>query len=195
VRPAPVGGRFCYAPRSPFRRACYWRAEASARAKFTSWRVCLSTPGPRRARHVESPGTVLSVSPQDGQLRRVLLVAKARTVTLTVPDPRRNSVRLSAAKKATMEITLADGSVLSGWGDPRAAAAPLATARLSQRRGSTVLRRRDRRWRAPREPRARPVRAPGGLRHAGTARPICRSDARRARPTSCICCRTNRSRW
>ncbi len=46
---------------------------------------------------------------------RVLLVAKARTVTLTVPRPQEDSVRLSAAKKATMEITLADGSVLSGW--------------------------------------------------------------------------------
>ena len=46
----------------------------------------------------------------------VLLVAKARTVTLTVPRPQaEDSVRLSAAKKATLEITLADGSTLSGW--------------------------------------------------------------------------------
>src|SRR6266702_4084026 len=47
---------------------------------------------------------------------RILLVAKARTVTLSVPRPQgEDSVRLSAAKKATMEITLADGSILSGW--------------------------------------------------------------------------------
>jgi len=46
----------------------------------------------------------------------VLLVAKARTVTLTVPRHQaEDSVRLSAAKKATLEITLADGSTLSGW--------------------------------------------------------------------------------
>jgi len=46
----------------------------------------------------------------------VLLVAKARTVTLTVQRPQsEDSVRLSAAKKATLEITLADGSTLSGW--------------------------------------------------------------------------------
>lgn len=46
----------------------------------------------------------------------VLLVAKARTVSLTVPradnlDP----ARLSAAKKVSLELTLADGSKLSGW--------------------------------------------------------------------------------
>lgn len=47
----------------------------------------------------------------------VLLVAKARTVTLSVPrttapeDP----ARLSAAKQARIELTLADGSRLSGW--------------------------------------------------------------------------------
>lgn len=46
----------------------------------------------------------------------VLLVTKARTVTLTVPallpdDP----ARLSAAKQARLELTLADGTQLSGW--------------------------------------------------------------------------------
>ena len=46
----------------------------------------------------------------------VLLVAKARTVTLTVPrtEPE-DSARLSAAKQASLEVTLADGSKLSGW--------------------------------------------------------------------------------
>lgn len=47
----------------------------------------------------------------------VLLVTKARTVTLSVPrttapeDP----ARLSAAKQARVEVTLADGSQVSGW--------------------------------------------------------------------------------
>ena len=46
----------------------------------------------------------------------VLLVAKARTVTLAVPHaPPEDAVRLSAAKQARFEITLADGSLLSGW--------------------------------------------------------------------------------
>jgi hypothetical protein len=45
----------------------------------------------------------------------VLLVAKARTVTLTVPPPPEDAVRLSAAKRASLVITLADGSTLSGW--------------------------------------------------------------------------------
>jgi len=46
----------------------------------------------------------------------VLLVAKTRTVTLTVPrtEPE-DSARLSAAKQASLEVTLADGSKLSGW--------------------------------------------------------------------------------
>jgi hypothetical protein len=46
----------------------------------------------------------------------VLLVAKARTVTLTVArsEPE-DSTRLSAAKQANLELTLADGSQLSGW--------------------------------------------------------------------------------
>ena len=46
----------------------------------------------------------------------VLLVAKARTVILTVVPPKvEDSARLSAAKKASFEVTLADGSTLSGW--------------------------------------------------------------------------------
>jgi hypothetical protein len=46
----------------------------------------------------------------------VLLVAKARTVTLTVSRPAdEDSARLSAAKQASLELTLADGSKLSGW--------------------------------------------------------------------------------
>lgn len=46
----------------------------------------------------------------------VLLVAKARTVSLTVPRPDdEDSARLSAAKQASLEVTLADGSKLSGW--------------------------------------------------------------------------------
>ena len=46
----------------------------------------------------------------------VLLVAKARTVTLSVPrtEPE-DATRLSAAKQASLEVTLADGSKLSGW--------------------------------------------------------------------------------
>jgi len=45
----------------------------------------------------------------------VLLVAKARTVTLSVPrtEPE-DATRLSAAKQASLEVTLADGSKLSG---------------------------------------------------------------------------------
>ena len=51
-----------------------------------------------------------------GEKEGVLLVAKARTVTLTVPRPDdEDSTRLSAAKQASLEVTLADGSKLSGW--------------------------------------------------------------------------------
>jgi len=61
------------------------------------------------------PEAFFPFRPKKGN-ERVLLVAKARTVTLSVPRPQgEDSVRLSAAKKATMEITLADGSTLSGW--------------------------------------------------------------------------------
>lgn len=46
----------------------------------------------------------------------VLLIAKARTVMVSVsrtgPE---DSDRLSAAKQASLEVTLADGSKLSGW--------------------------------------------------------------------------------
>ncbi|MFN2572425.1 MAG: hypothetical protein ABR537_12590 [Gemmatimonadales bacterium] len=46
----------------------------------------------------------------------VLLIAKARTVTLTVsPSEPADSARLSAAKQASLEVTLADGSTLRGW--------------------------------------------------------------------------------
>lgn len=46
----------------------------------------------------------------------VLLVAKARTVTLTVlPTPPEDAARLSAAKQARFEVALADGSLLRGW--------------------------------------------------------------------------------
>ena len=46
----------------------------------------------------------------------VMLVAKARTVMVTVPrtEPE-DSERLSVAKQASLEVTLADGSKLSGW--------------------------------------------------------------------------------
>ena len=46
----------------------------------------------------------------------VLLVAKARTVSLTVPlaEPE-DTARLSAAKQARLEVTLADGTQLRGW--------------------------------------------------------------------------------
>lgn len=44
----------------------------------------------------------------------VLLVAKARTVTLTVPPPPEDAARNSAAKHASLLVTLADGSELSG---------------------------------------------------------------------------------
>jgi hypothetical protein len=47
----------------------------------------------------------------------VLLVTKARTVTLTVPGTAapKDPARLSVAKQARLELTLADGSRLSGW--------------------------------------------------------------------------------
>lgn len=45
----------------------------------------------------------------------VLLVAKARTVSLKVPAEPEDQARLSAAKQARLEVTLADGSKLSGW--------------------------------------------------------------------------------
>jgi len=61
------------------------------------------------------PEAFFPFRPKKGS-ERVLLVAKARTVSLSVPRPQgEDSVRLSAAKKATMEITLADGSTLNGW--------------------------------------------------------------------------------
>jgi hypothetical protein len=46
----------------------------------------------------------------------VLLVAKARTVMVSVPrtEPE-DTDRQSAAKQASFEVTLADGSKLSGW--------------------------------------------------------------------------------
>jgi hypothetical protein len=46
----------------------------------------------------------------------VLLVTKARTVTLTVPrtTTREDPDRLSAARTGRLELTLADGSLLSG---------------------------------------------------------------------------------
>jgi hypothetical protein len=46
----------------------------------------------------------------------VLLVAKARTVSLTVSrtEPE-DKTRLSAAKQARLELTLADGTQLRGW--------------------------------------------------------------------------------
>jgi hypothetical protein len=48
--------------------------------------------------------------------KNVLLVAKARTVTLSVPrtEPE-DAARLSVAKQASLQVTLADGSALSGW--------------------------------------------------------------------------------
>jgi hypothetical protein len=46
----------------------------------------------------------------------VLLVAKARTVMVTVPrSTPEDRERLSAAKQASLEVTLADGSKMSGW--------------------------------------------------------------------------------
>ena len=50
-----------------------------------------------------------------GDAAAVLLVAKSRTVTLTVPPLPADSARLSAAKQVSMVVTLADGSELSGW--------------------------------------------------------------------------------
>ncbi len=47
---------------------------------------------------------------------RVLLVAKARTVSLIVPLAQpEDAARLSAAKQARLEVTLADGTQLTGW--------------------------------------------------------------------------------
>ena len=46
----------------------------------------------------------------------VLLVAKARTVSLSVKrNEPEDQARLSAAKQASLDVTLADGSTLSGW--------------------------------------------------------------------------------
>lgn len=46
----------------------------------------------------------------------ILLVAKARAVILSVPRPEQeDTVRLSAAKQASLEVKLADGSTVSGW--------------------------------------------------------------------------------
>ena len=46
----------------------------------------------------------------------VLLVAKARTVMVSVPRAdAEDADRLSAAKQASLEVTLADGTRLSGW--------------------------------------------------------------------------------
>ena len=46
----------------------------------------------------------------------VLLVAKARTVSLIVPLTQpEDAARLSAAKQARLEVTLADGTQLNGW--------------------------------------------------------------------------------
>jgi hypothetical protein len=47
----------------------------------------------------------------------VLLVTKARTVALSVPRDAaaQDPARLSAAKQARIELTLADGSTLMGW--------------------------------------------------------------------------------
>ena len=46
----------------------------------------------------------------------VLLVAKARTVMVSVLRAgQEDADRLSAAKQASLEVTLADGSKLSGW--------------------------------------------------------------------------------
>lgn len=45
----------------------------------------------------------------------VLLIAKARTVVVSVPRQPEDSDRLSAAKQVSLEVTLADGSKLSGW--------------------------------------------------------------------------------
>ena len=47
----------------------------------------------------------------------VLLVTKARTVTLSVPRTTapQDPARLSAARTGRLEVTLADGSKLSGW--------------------------------------------------------------------------------
>lgn len=51
-----------------------------------------------------------------GDRAGVQLVAKARTVSLTVPlaEPE-DKARISAAKKARFEVTLADGTQLRGW--------------------------------------------------------------------------------
>jgi len=51
-----------------------------------------------------------------GDADGVQLVAKARTVSLTVPltEPE-DQARLSAAKQARFEVTLADGTQLRGW--------------------------------------------------------------------------------
>jgi hypothetical protein len=60
------------------------------------------------------PGGFFPFRPKGGGAR-IWLVAKARTVTLTVPrtEPE-DADRLSAAKQASLEVTLADGSTLTG---------------------------------------------------------------------------------
>ena len=62
------------------------------------------------------PGGFFPFRPKGGGAR-IWLVAKARTVTLTVPLPEPEDAdrhRLSAAKQAALEVTLADGSTLTG---------------------------------------------------------------------------------
>lgn len=60
------------------------------------------------------PGGFFPFRPKGGGAR-IWLVAKARTVTLTVPltEPA-DAARLSAAKQAALEVTLADASTLTG---------------------------------------------------------------------------------
>ena len=55
--------------------------------------------------------------PENGAGGAVLLVTKARTVTLSVPRgaAAQDPARVSAAKQARIELTLADGSTLLGW--------------------------------------------------------------------------------
>ena len=47
----------------------------------------------------------------------ILLVTKARTVTLTIPrtTASEDPARMSAARTGRLEVTLADGSHVSGW--------------------------------------------------------------------------------
>src|SRR2546430_464509 len=109
----------------------------------------------------------------------VLLVSKVQTVSLSVDRqaPIADPARLSAARTLGLEVVLAGGGTLGGWGggelpeehagrlgERRAAGAARAAARLLECVPGSLLRGVEPRRDPLREPRVRPVRAPPDLR-------------------------------